>query len=243
MAKDVIIALDFPSSEVALDFLKNFKDEKVYVKVGMELFYKEGPSIIKEIKKLGHKIFLDLKIHDIPNTCKGATNSLILLDVDMINFHIAGGKKMLSEASEVVNSKKPELITLGVTMLTSTDEEVMHNELKIDREKSLDDVVLDYAKLAKEAKLSGIVCSALEVPKIKENLGANFITVTPGIRKVKGTDDQKRVVTPSEARELGSDYIVVGRPITKAEDPLKEYKEIKRYFLGGEWWEKSQKFY
>lgn len=234
MAKDVIIALDFPSSEVALDFLKNFKDEKVYIKVGMELFYKEGPSIIKEIKKLGHKIFLDLKIHDIPNTCKGATNSLILLDVDMINFHIAGGKKMLSEASEVVNSKKPELITLGVTMLTSTDEEVMHNELKIDREKSLDDVVLDYAKLAKEAKLSGIVCSALEVPKIKENLGASFITVTPGIRKVKETDDQKRVVTPSEARELGSDYIVVGRPITKAEDPLKEYKEIKRDFLGGE---------
>lgn len=234
MAKDVIIALDFPSSKVTLDFLKNFKNEKVYVKVGMELFYREGPSIIKEIKRLGHKIFLDLKIHDIPNTCKGATNSLILLDVDMINFHIAGGKKMLTEASEVVNSKKPELITLGVTMLTSTVEEVMHNELKIDREKSLEDVVLDYAKLAKEAKLSGIVCSALEVPKIKENLGENFITVTPGIRKVKETDDQKRVVTPSEARELGSDYIVVGRPITKAEDPLKEYKEIRRDFLGGE---------
>ncbi len=200
----------------------------------MELFYKEGPSIINEIKKLGHKIFLDLKIHDIPNTCKGATNSLISLDVDMINYHIAGGKKMLSEASEIVNKEKPEMITLGVTMLTSTDEEVMHHELKIDREKTLKDVVLDYANLAKEANLSGIVCSALEVPKIKENLGDDFITVTPGIRKVKGTDDQKRVVTPSEARELGSDYIVVGRPITKAEDPLKEYKEIKRDFLGGE---------
>ena len=200
----------------------------------MELFYKEGPSIINEIKKLGHKIFLDLKIHDIPNTCKGATNSLISLDVDMINYHIAGGKKMLSEASEIVNKEKPEMITLGVTMLTSTDEDVMHNELKIDERKSLDDVVLDYARLAKEANLSGIVCSALEVPKIKENLGDDFITVTPGIRKVKGTDDQKRVVTPSEARELGSDYIVVGRPITKAEDPLKEYKEIKRDFLGGE---------
>ena len=200
----------------------------------MELFYKEGPSIINEIKKLGHKIFLDLKIHDIPNTCKGATNSLISLDVDMINYHIAGGKKMLSEASEIVNKEKPEMITLGVTMLTSTDEEVMHHELKIDKRKSLDDVVLDYARLAKEANLSGIVCSALEVPKIKENLGDDFITVTPGIRKVKGTDDQKRVVTPSEARELGSDYIVVGRPITKAEDPLKEYKEIKRDFLGGE---------
>lgn len=200
----------------------------------MELFYKEGPSIINEIKKLGHKIFLDLKIHDIPNTCKGATNSLISLDVDMINYHIAGGKKMLSEASEIVNKEKPEMITLGVTMLTSTDEDVMHNELKIDERKSLDDVVLDYARLAKDANLSGIVCSALEVPKIKENLGDDFITVTPGIRKVKGTDDQKRVVTPSEARELGSDYIVVGRPITKAEDPLKEYKEIKRDFLGGE---------
>ncbi|MDU1583039.1 MAG: orotidine-5'-phosphate decarboxylase [Peptoniphilus harei] len=234
MAKDVIIALDFPSGEIALDFLKNFKDEKVYVKVGMELFYKEGPSIINEIKKLGHKIFLDLKIHDIPNTCKGATNSLISLDVDMINFHIAGGKKMLSEASDIVNREKPEMITLGVTMLTSTDEEVMHNELKIDRKKSLNEVVLDYANLAKDANLSGIVCSALEVPKIKENLGDDFITVTPGIRKVKGTDDQKRVVTPSEARDLGSDYIVVGRPITKAEDPLKEYKEIKRDFLGGE---------
>ena len=234
MAKDVIIALDFPSGEIALDFLKNFKDEKVYVKVGMELFYKEGPSIIKEIKKLGHKIFLDLKIHDIPNTCKGATNSLISLDVDMINYHIAGGKKMLMEASDIVNREKPEMITLGVTMLTSTDEEVMHSELKIDREKSLNEVVLDYANLAKDANLSGIVCSALEVPKIKENLGDDFITVTPGIRKVKGTDDQKRVVTPSEARELGSDYIVVGRPITKAENPLKEYKEIKRDFLGGE---------
>ena len=234
MAKDVIIALDFPSGEIALDFLKNFKDEKVYVKVGMELFYKEGPSIIKEIKRLGHKIFLDLKIHDIPNTCKGATNSLISLDVDMINFHIAGGKKMLMEASDIVNREKPEMITLGVTMLTSTDEEVMHNELKIDRKKSLNEVVLDYANLAKDANLSGIVCSALEVPKIKENLGDDFITVTPGIRKVKGTDDQKRVVTPSEARYLGSDYIVVGRPITKAEDPLKEYKEIKRDFLGGE---------
>lgn len=200
----------------------------------MELFYKEGPSIINEIKKLGHKIFLDLKIHDIPNTCKGATNSLISLDVDMINYHIAGGKKMLSEASDIVNREKPEMITLGVTMLTSTDEEVMHNELKIDRKKSLNEVVLDYANLAKDANLSGIVCSALEVPKIKENLGDDFITVTPGIRKVKGTDDQKRVVTPSEARDLGSDYIVVGRPITKAEDPLKEYKEIKRDFLGGE---------
>lgn len=234
MAKDVIIALDFPSGDVALDFLKNFEGQEVYVKVGMELFYKEGPSIIKEIKKLGHKIFLDLKIHDIPNTCKGATNSLISLDVDMINYHIAGGKKMLSGATEIIHNEKKDIISLGVTMLTSTDEELMHKELKIDENKSLDEIVLSYAKLAKEANLSGIVCSALEVPKIKEHLGEDFLTVTPGIRKIKGGDDQKRVVTPKEARELGSDYIVVGRPITKAENPLKEYKEIKKDFLGGE---------
>ena len=131
MAKDVIIALDFPSGKIALDFLKKFEGESVYVKIGMELFYKEGPSIVREIKKLGHKIFLDLKIHDIPNTCKGATNSLISLDVDMINFHSAGGKKMLSEASEIVSREKPEMITLGVTMLTSTDEETMYDELQI----------------------------------------------------------------------------------------------------------------
>lgn len=233
MAKDVIIALDFPSGKIALDFLKKFEGESVYVKIGMELFYKEGPSIVREIKKLGHKIFLDLKIHDIPNTCKGATNSLISLDVDMINFHSAGGKKMLSEASEIVSREKPEMITLGVTMLTSIDEETMYDELQINKDKSLEDVVFSYAKLAQDANLSGIVCSALEVPKIKEKLGEDFITVTPGIRKVKNNDDQKRVVTPSEARDLGSDYIVVGRPITKAEDPLKEYKEIKREFLGG----------
>ncbi|MET3617393.1 orotidine-5'-phosphate decarboxylase [Peptoniphilus olsenii] len=233
MAKDVIIALDFPNKEKALDFLDNFKGESAFVKIGMELYYKEGPEIIKEIKRRGHKIFLDLKIHDIPNTCVGATKSLLDLDVDMFNYHAAGGAKMLSEASDVISNSNKEVISLAVTMLTSTDEEAMHQNLKIDKDLSLDEVVLSYAALTKECGLSGVVCSALEVPNIKEKLGKDFVTVTPGIRKTKNnSDDQKRVVTPKEARELGSDYIVVGRPITKAENPLKEYKEIKRDFLG-----------
>lgn len=234
MAKDVIIALDFPSGENALKFLENFKNEKVYVKIGMELFYKEGPEIVRAIKKMGHKIFLDLKIHDIPNTCIGATKSLLSLDVDMINYHAAGASKMLREAANVIKESNKEVISLGVTMLTSTDEDIMHNEIKIDKNQKLDDVVLSYAKVVKESGLNGIVCSALEVPKIKDSLGKDFITVTPGIRKEKkSSDDQKRVVTPGDANKLGSDYIVVGRPITKAENPLKEYKEIKAEFLGG----------
>lgn len=234
MAKDVIIALDFPSGKDALSFLENFKDEKVFVKVGMELFYKEGPEIVREIKKLGHKIFLDLKIHDIPNTCAGATRSLLSLDVDMINYHAAGTGKMLNEASKLIKESNKKVISLAVTILTSTDEDTMHDEIKIDKDLVLEDVVLSYAKLSKNSGLSGIVCSALEVPRIKEALGDEFITVTPGIRKDKNnSDDQKRVVTPKDARELGSDYIVVGRPITKAENPLNAYKEIKEEFLGG----------
>lgn len=234
MAKDVIIALDFPSGKEALGFLEKFKEEKVYVKVGMELFYKEGPEIVREIKKLGHKIFLDLKIHDIPNTCAGATRSLLSLDVDMINFHAAGTSKMLTEAAKLIKDSNKEVISLAVTMLTSTDEETMYDEIKIDKNLNLEDVVLSYAEISKKSGLSGIVCSALEVPKIKEVLGEEFITVTPGIRKEKNnSDDQKRVVTPKDARELGSDYIVMGRPITKAEDPLLAYREIKEDFLGG----------
>ncbi len=233
MAKDVIIALDFSKKEEALNFLDKFEGQSVFVKIGMELFYKEGPEIVKEIKKRGHKIFLDLKIHDIPNTCIGATKSLLDLDVDMFNYHAAGGFNMLSSASKVIKDSNKDVVTLAVTMLTSTDEDIMHEELKIDKDLKLDEVVLQYAKLAKKSELSGIVCSALEVPKIKEELGKDFITVTPGIRKVKkALDDQKRVVTPKEARELGSDYIVVGRPIRSAEDPLKEYIEIKKEFLG-----------
>lgn len=231
--KDLIIAMDFPSKEKADEFLINFKGQKLFLKIGMELFYKEGPQIVKEYKKLGHKIFLDLKLHDIPNTVKSATKSLIDLDVDMINFHISGGFNMLKEANEVIINSNKNIIALGVTMLTSNDENIMHKEIKIDNNLSLNDVILSYANLAKNAGLQGIVCSALEVPKIKENLGENFITVTPGIRpKSSQSDDQKRVVSPSDARNLGSDYIVVGRPITKSENPLDAYRKIKKEFLG-----------
>lgn len=231
--KDLIIAMDFPSKEKADEFLINFKGQKLFLKIGMELFYKEGPQIVKEYKKLGHKIFLDLKLHDIPNTVKSATKSLIDLDVDMINFHISGGFNMLKEANEVIINSHKNIIALGVTMLTSNDENIMHKEIKIDNNLSLNDVILSYANLAKNAGLQGIVCSALEVPKIKENLGENFITVTPGIRpKSSQSDDQKRVVSPSDARNLGSDYIVVGRPITKSENPLDAYRKIKKEFLG-----------
>lgn len=231
--KDLIIAMDFPSKEKADEFLINFKGQKLFLKIGMELFYKEGPQIVKEYKKLGHKIFLDLKLHDIPNTVKSATKSLIDLDVDMINFHISGGFNMLKEANEVIINSNKNIIALGVTMLTSNDENIMHKEIKIDNNLSLNDVILSYANLAKNAGLQGIVCSALEVPKIKENLGENFVTVTPGIRpKSSQSDDQKRVVRPSDARNLGSDYIVVGRPITKSENPLDAYRKIKKEFLG-----------
>lgn len=231
--KDLIIAMDFPSKEKADEFLVNFKGQKLFLKIGMELFYKEGPQIVKEYKKLGHKIFLDLKLHDIPNTVKSATKSLIDLDVDMINFHISGGFNMLKEANEVIINSNKNIIGLGVTMLTSNDENIMHKEIKIDNNLSLNDVILSYANLAKNAGLQGIVCSALEVPKIKENLGDNFVTVTPGIRpKSSQSDDQKRVVSPSDARNLGSDYIVVGRPITKSENPLDAYRKIKKEFLG-----------
>lgn len=231
--KDLIIAMDFPSKEKADEFLVNFKGQKLFLKIGMELFYKEGPQIVKEYKKLGHKIFLDLKLHDIPNTVKSATKSLIDLDVDMINFHISGGFNMLKEANEVIINSNKNIIALGVTMLTSNDENIMHKEIKIDNNLSLNDVILSYANLAKNAGLQGIVCSALEVPKIKENLGDNFVTVTPGIRpKSSQSDDQKRVVSPSDARNLGSDYVVVGRPITKSENPLDAYRKIKKEFLG-----------
>lgn len=231
--KDLIIAMDFPSKEKADEFLVNFKGQKLFLKIGMELFYKEGPQIVKEYKKLGHKIFLDLKLHDIPNTVKSATKSLIDLDVDMINFHISGGFNMLKEANEVIINSNKNIIALGVTMLTSNDENIMHKEIKIDNNLSLNDVILSYANLAKNAGLQGIVCSALEVPKIKENLGDNFVTVTPGIRpKSSQSDDQKRVVSPSDARNLGSDYIVVGRPIAKSENPLDAYRKIKKEFLG-----------
>lgn len=228
MAKDVIIALDFKNKEECLNFLDKF-DERLYVKVGLELFYSEGPQIINEIKKRGHKIFLDLKLHDIPNTVKGAANSLKNVGADMTNLHICGGSSMIKAAREVFENS----ILIGVTVLTSTDEETLHKEILVDKDFSLEETVISYAKMGKENGLDGIVCSALEVPKIKEKVGKDFLTVTPGIRLDDSSNgDQKRVVTPKYARELGSDYIVVGRPITKSEDPLNVYKIIKKEFVG-----------
>ena len=234
MDRDVIIALDFESGEKMIEFIDKF-NRKLFVKVGMELFYKEGPEIIKELKKRGHKIFLDLKLHDIPNTVTRATKSLLDLDVDIINYHIAGGSKMLKEASDQVKKSGKDILTLGITMLTSSSEEMIHKEILIDENHSLEETVISYAKLAKESGLSGVVCSALEVRGIKRELGEDFICVTPGIRLPSSKkDDQTRVVSPGDARELGSDYIVVGRPITQAEDPLKAYEKIRKIFLGEE---------
>lgn len=226
----VIIALDFENKERTLDFLKKFKNEKLFVKVGMELFYSEGPSIIKEIKDLGHKIFLDLKLHDIPNTVKGGMKSLARLGVDMVNVHAAGGIKMMQAAYDAFEGveNKPKII--AVTQLTSTSKEAMNNEQGIPGD--VIDSVLRYAKCAKEAHLDGVVCSPLEVRAIKDSLGEDFLTVTPGIRPQTVKDDQVRVTTPHDARELGTNYIVVGRPITKAEDPYKAYLEIRKDFLG-----------
>lgn len=230
--RDVIVALDFNSKKKTLEFLDLFEDD-IFVKIGMELFYKEGPGIVREIKNRGHKIFLDLKLHDIPHTVKKATKSIMSLDCDMINYHIAGGYKMLKDATDAAKEINPDIITLGITILTSITEEVMHNEINIEKSLKLSDVVSRYAHMGKYAGLSGVVCSAMEVPIIKKELGEKFITVTPGIRLAgDSSDDQKRVVTPEYARELGSDYIVVGRSITKAENPYESYKLVKKLFLG-----------
>lgn len=226
----VIIALDFENKERTLDFLKKFKNEKLFVKVGMELFYSEGPAIIKEIKALGHKIFLDLKLHDIPNTVKGGMKSLARLGVDMVNVHAAGGVKMMQAAYDAFADVQNRPKIIAVTQLTSTSKEAMNNEQGIPGD--VIDSVLRYAKCAKEAHLDGVVCSPLEVRAIKESLGEDFLTVTPGIRPQAVNDDQVRVTTPLDARRLGTNYIVVGRPITKAEDPYKAYLEIRKDFLG-----------
>lgn len=226
----VIIALDFENKERTLDFLKKFKNEKLFVKVGMELFYSEGPAIIKEIKALGHKIFLDLKLHDIPNTVKGGMKSLARLGVDMVNLHAAGGIKMMQAAYDAFDGVQNRPKIIAVTQLTSTSKEAMNNEQGIPGD--VIDSVLRYAKCAKEAHLDGVVCSPLEVRAIKESLGEDFLTVTPGIRPQAVNDDQVRVTTPLDARKLGTNYIVVGRPITKAEDPYKAYLEIRKDFLG-----------
>ncbi len=232
MAKDVIIALDFPSAEETLAFLDKFAGEerKPFVKVGMELFYAAGADIVKEIKRRGHKIFLDLKLHDIPNTVGRSMAVLSALDVDMCNLHAGGGVAMMKAALEGLtraDGSRPLLI--AVTQLTSTSEEVMHRELWIDR--PMDETVMHYAANAASAGLDGVVCSPLEAGKVHEVCGEGFLTVTPGIRfddASKG--DQVRVTTPARARELGSDYIVVGRPVTAAEDPVRAYRRCVEDF-------------
>lgn len=234
MKKDVIIACDFPDRETTLAFLDRFTEEKPFVKIGMELFYAQGPDIVREIKKRGHRIFLDLKLHDIPNTVKRAMAVLSSLDVDMVNLHAAGGKEMMRAALEGLTRKdgtRPLLI--AVTQLTSTSQSVMEQELLI--EKPLDQVVLHYAKNAAEAGLDGVVCSPLEAGKVHEVCGADFVTVTPGVRFAGGdVGDQVRVTTPGLAGKIGSDFLVMGRPITGAEDPVAAYRRAVKEFQGGE---------
>ena len=232
MERDVIIACDFASAEETFKFLDKFEGKKPFVKIGMELYYAEGPSIVREIKARGHKIFLDLKLHDIPNTVKKAMAVLSRLDVDMCNLHAAGTVNMMKAALEGLtrpDGTRPLLI--AVTQLTSTSEETMRSDLLI--EKPLDEVVMHYASCAKEAGLDGIVCSPREAGKVHERCGKDFVTVTPGVRFADGdVGDQVRVMTPAEARKIGSDFIVVGRPITAAEDPVAAYERCLRDFCG-----------
>ena len=232
MGKDVIIACDFASKEQVMSFLDKFTGRKPFVKIGMELFYAEGPEIVKEIKARGHKIFLDLKLHDIPNTVKKSMAVLSRLDVDMTNLHAAGTISMMEAALEGLtrpDGTRPLLI--AVTQLTSTDQESMENDLLI--KEPIDKVVMHYAHNAMEAGLDGVVCSPLEAGKVHEKCGKNFVTVTPGVRFADGdVGDQKRVMTPAEAKKIGSDYIVVGRPITAAEDPVAAYERCIAEFVG-----------
>ena len=232
MGKDVIIACDFDSAEKTFAFLDQFKDEKTFVKIGMELYYAEGPSIVREIKKRGHKIFLDLKLHDIPNTVKKSMAVLSRLDVDMTNLHAAGTVRMMQAAIEGLtreDGSRPMLI--AVTQLTSTDQESMEKDLLI--KEDIAEVVMHYAHNAKLAGLDGVVCSPLEAGKVHERCGEGFVTVTPGVRFADGdVGDQKRVMTPAAAKEIGSDYIVVGRPITAAPDPVAAYRRCIAEFVG-----------
>ncbi|MBQ8203599.1 MAG: orotidine-5'-phosphate decarboxylase [Clostridia bacterium] len=232
MGKDVIVACDFSSKEAVMSFLDKFTDCKPFVKIGMELYYAEGPAIVKEIKERGHKIFLDLKLHDIPNTVKKSMAVLSRLDVDMCNLHAAGTITMMQAALEGLtrpDGTRPLLI--AVTQLTSTDQERMENDLLI--KEPIDKVVMHYAANAAKAGLDGVVCSPLEAGKVHEICGEKFMTVTPGVRFADGDiGDQKRVMTPAEAKKIGSDYIVVGRPITAAEDPVAAYKRCVAEFVG-----------
>ena len=232
MGKDVIIACDFASAEETFKFLDKFEGKKPFVKIGMELFYAEGPSIVREIKARGHKIFLDLKLHDIPNTVKKSMAVLSRLDVDMTNLHASGTCKMMEGALEGLtrpDGTRPMLI--AVTQLTSTDQEIMERDLLINQ--PIDQVVMHYAKNASVSGLDGVVCSPLEAGKVHEVCGKDFVTVTPGVRFADGdVGDQKRVMTPEQAKLIGSDYIVVGRPITAAADPVAAYERCCNEFIG-----------
>ncbi len=231
MGKDVIIACDFDSAEKTFRFLDQFTGKKPFVKIGMELYYAEGPEIVREIKRRGHKIFLDLKLHDIPNTVKKAMAVLSRLDVDMTNLHASGTIPMMKAAIEgLTRPDGTRPILIAVTQLTSTDEDTMRHDLLI--EHPIADVVMHYAQCAKEAGLDGVVCSPKEAQVVHSSCGESFITVTPGVRFADGdVGDQKRVMTPAEAKRIGSDYIVVGRPITAAEDPVAAYERCVREFV------------
>lgn len=231
MGKDVIIACDFASADDTFKFLDNFTDEKPFVKIGMELYYAEGPAIVKEIKRRGHKIFLDLKLHDIPNTVKKSMAVLSKLDVDMTNLHAAGTIDMMKAALEgLTREDGTRPILIAVTQLTSTSEQRMQDELLINA--SINDTIVKYAQNAKEAGLDGVVCSPLEAGMVKDACSRDFITVTPGVRFADGdVGDQVRVTTPEKAKEIGSDYIVVGRPITQADDPVAAYRRCCAEFI------------
>lgn len=236
MAKDVIIALDFNTAEETLKFLEGFKDLHPYVKIGMELYYAEGPAMVRELKRRGYHVFLDLKLHDIPNTVRKSMKVLAGMGVDICNLHAAGTTAMMRAALEGLTEGSnggPRPLLIAVTQLTSTSEEVMRKELLIDH--PIGETVRHYAMNAREAGLDGVVCSPLEAGIVKEACGSHFLTVTPGVRFAdSATDDQSRVTTPARARELGSDYIVVGRPITQAPDPVAAYLRCKKEFLGTE---------
>lgn len=235
MGKDVIVACDFPSAEETLTFLDQFTERKPFVKIGMELFYSEGPSIVKALKERGHKVFLDLKLHDIPTTVKKSMTVLAAHGADIVNVHAAGTIRMMEAALEGLEAGTPEdgerPLLIAVTQLTSTDQEALEEDLLI--EKPIDQVVMHYALNAKMSNLDGVVCSAQEAEKVHMMCGEEFLTVTPGIRFADGDNgDQKRVMTPAAAKEIGSDYIVVGRPITKAENPVAAYERCCEDFIG-----------
>ncbi len=233
MGKDVIVACDFSSAEETFAFLDKFEaeDRKPFVKIGMELYYAEGPSIVRGIKQRGHKIFLDLKLHDIPNTVKKSMKVLSNLDVDITNLHAGGTKAMMKAALEgLTRADGTRPLLIAVTQLTSTDQEAMENDLLI--HEPIDKVVMHYAKCAEESGLDGVVCSPLEAGKVHEYCGSDFLTITPGVRFADGDiGDQKRVMTPAAAKEIGSDYIVVGRPITQADDPVAAYRRCVKEFV------------